>query len=385
MRANVRKAARRRTGARPGVRGAWCASIVTCACLLVPASAVHGAAPEGLRRDVVFEHGSRLARNGVLGERLLTPLLADAAARRLREAGGSADDPVLDLAQERFAVYVPSGPEPAAGYGLLVFVPPWEGQALPRGWLPVLERAGMIAVTAARAGNAQNVLGRRVPLALAAYENVARAHRIDPRRVYVGGFSGGARVALRVALGFPDIFRGALLNAGSDPLGSPAVPLPSAELFERFSRGTRLVYASGTRDLAAAGADRHSLASARTLCVEQLVELPIRGGTHEPADARTFARALRELDAPRAERRDGTTCRLARDAALHDALEQVATQVDAGHDAAAARALAEVDAKYGGLAAPRSRELAARLRVRGVDTDESATSAADASVSRVER
>ena len=62
-----------------------------------------------------------------------------------------------------------------------------------------------------------------MPLALLAYENIRRSHTLDANRVYVGGMSGGSRVALRVALAYPDVFRGALLNAGSDPIGDGAV------------------------------------------------------------------------------------------------------------------------------------------------------------------
>ncbi len=329
-------------------------------------AAAHARTP-GLSRDVVFDHPSALTQNRTIATRMLTPLLAEAANRRLDAVAGASELFAIDLAQERFELHVPPGEAPAAGFGLLVFVPPWETQGLPRDWIAVLERAGMIAVVAGRSGNAQNVLGRRVPLALAAYDNLRRTHRIDPARVFVGGFSGGARVALRLALAFPDIFRGALLNAGSDPLGSPGVPLPEAALFARFERDTRLVFTSGTRDTAVADMDRRSAASARELCVSNLVELPIRGGGHEPADARTFARALRELDAPRSERRGAETCRSARAAEIAHHLDAIGAQIDAGRLDAAARALGELDTHFGGLAAPRSLELAARLRDRGVE------------------
>ena len=64
---------------------------------------------------------------------------------------------------------------------------------------------------------------------------------IDPKRVYVGGLSGGSRAAEMTALAYPDVFRGALLNAGSDPIGGEAgIYLPPAELFRRFQE-TKLV------------------------------------------------------------------------------------------------------------------------------------------------
>ena len=109
------------------------------------------------------------------------------------------------------------------------------------------------------------------------------------------------------------------------------------------------------------------MASARELCVSNVVDLPIRGGGHEPADARTFARALRELDAPRAERRGVDACRAARAAEIGRRLAAIDAQIDAGRLDAAARALGELDARFGALAAPHSLDLAARLRERGVE------------------
>lgn len=334
--------------------------------LLVGCIGLSHAEVPGLRRDVVFEHDSPLTRNGVLSARMLTPLLAEAVDRHLHDAGGSLDGLAIDLQGERFELYVPPGDAPAGGFGLLVFVPPWESQGLPRDWIPVLARAGVAAVTAERSGNSQNVLARRVPLALAAYDNVRRDIPIDPARVFIGGFSGGARVALRIATAFPEIFHGALLNAGSDPLGSSALPLPGPEAFARFTRETRLVFASGTRDTAVADVDRRSERSARELCVANIADQPIRGGGHEPADVRAFARALRALEAPPKVRDDVDACRAALDAEIAHRLASIEASLEEGRLQLAARGLVELDARYGWLAAPRTVELARLLRGRGV-------------------
>ena len=62
-------------------------------------------------------------------------------------------------------LYVPAHPPPA-GYGLLVFIPPWQEARLPAGWAPILDQAGIIFVSAAGSGNAEKPLARRIPLAL---------------------------------------------------------------------------------------------------------------------------------------------------------------------------------------------------------------------------
>lgn len=336
------------------------------ACGLVGLS-VAGAGAAAVQRDVVFDQATPLARNEALLERMFSPLLADVLRGQLMKRHGSADTSALDLLQERFELYVPEGEAPPQGYGLLVFIPPWESQGLPREWLPVLDRYRLIAVTAERSGNSQNVLSRRVPLALSGYENVRSRYALDPRRVYVGGFSGGARVAMRTALAFPDIFHGAVLNAGSDPFGTPEVPLPAAALFDQFERGMRLVYVTGTRDESAAATDRRSHASANALCVSNLVDLASRGGGHEPADARSFEHALHALDAPRVEMRDAEACRAKRGAEIAHANADARSAFDAGDMKEAARRLAELDTRYGGLALPASAELAKLLREHGVE------------------
>src|SRR5208282_4778992 len=70
--------------------------------------------------------------------------------------------------------------------------------------------------------------------ALLAAQNIMHRYTVNPDRVYVAGFSGGSRVAMRLALGYPDLFRGALLNAGSDPIGDALAPIHPRILFSAF-------------------------------------------------------------------------------------------------------------------------------------------------------
>ncbi len=76
-------------------------------------------------------------------------------------------------------------------------------------------------------------------------------------------------IALRLAIGYPDLFRGAILNAGSDSLGDasaePPIPLPPRELFYQFQSGTRLIYITGERDAERVEEDMLSLRSHATM------------------------------------------------------------------------------------------------------------------------
>src|SRR5512143_3851717 len=107
--------------------------------------------PRGrVERDVVFTEYSPLSRSEEILRRIMTPLEFERARRVLAERGQEVSERPLDLARERFTVYVPGGPPPAAGYGLLVFVAPWEQATEPRRWRAALDRHGVIFVSATR-------------------------------------------------------------------------------------------------------------------------------------------------------------------------------------------------------------------------------------------
>jgi pimeloyl-ACP methyl ester carboxylesterase len=313
----------------------------------------------GLNTDVVFTEYSALSSSAELVRRLSSPLTALRANAQLARAGKTLGGQPVDLARERFAIYVPAHAEPARQrYSLLVFVPPWSRAEVPSQWIPALDRHDMILVTAADSGNDASAGDRREPLALLAAHNAMVRYPVDPQQVYIGGFSGGSRVALRLALGYPDIFHGVLLNAGSDPIGTADVPLPPAELVRRFQDSMRLVYVTGERDNAHLIDDMHSRQSLEKWCVFDVdTESEPRKG-HEPADVSAFSRALDAL-LRHADTRPGrlAECRARITAELSTQLQQVADAFARGEGSGARRLLDKVDAHFGGLAAPRSVEL----------------------------
>ncbi|MEP7042265.1 MAG: hypothetical protein ABI843_04350 [Dokdonella sp.] len=323
--------------------------------------AADNALAAGAHNDVMFDNYSPLASSDELQRRLLSPLLAQALREHIAASGQALSEQSIDLAHERFAYYVPLGEPPAAGYGVLVFVSPWQQATLPRSWFAVLDRHATILVTAAASGNEENVIGRRVPLALTAYENIARRFRIDPSRAYVGGLSGGSRVTLRIALGYPDIFRGALLNAGSDHFGTLELPFPPTPLLQRFEQDVRLVYVTGTRDTTNAAIDRASRDSARDFCITNLLELPMRDLGHVLIDAGTLARALSALEAPVAATAEIEACRARRAQAMAEQIARVEALLSRGDSGGAQAELASLDARFGALALPHSLDLARRV------------------------
>jgi pimeloyl-ACP methyl ester carboxylesterase len=315
----------------------------------------------GLQRDVVFTDYSPLSQNTELVRRLMTPLSAVRMRRAIAQSELAVREQSIDLAHEKFVLYVPSR-APPHGYALLVFVPPWPDARVPWGWASKLEQHGVIFVSAANSGNDASILDRREPLALLAAQNVMRRYRIDPERVYVGGFSGGSRVALRIALGYPDVFHGALLNAGSDPIGDAEAPLPPAELFRTFRSSTRLVYLTGQQDTPNLDKDGGSRLSMRNWCVFNVdtQEMPRVG--HEVADSVVLNRALRTLFRdPRPDPDKLAECRARIEEKLSAELRHVEDLLADGKSDDALKLLERIDTHYGGLAAPRSIALAEQI------------------------
>jgi pimeloyl-ACP methyl ester carboxylesterase len=216
----------------------------------------------------------------------------------------------------------------------------------------------MIFVSPANAGNDANVLDRREPLALLAAQNIMNRYPVDPRRVYIGGLSGGSRIALRLALGYPDVFHGVLLNAGSDPIGNALVPLPPAELFRQFQESTTLVYVTGEHDDEHIASDSRSRASMQEWCVfNWVMEIEPRKW-HELAGASEFGSALDRLVQPvRSDPHQIAECRGHIEEGLRARLNEVEAALARDDRKSAGRLLVRIDEHYGGMAAPRSLEL----------------------------
>jgi pimeloyl-ACP methyl ester carboxylesterase len=331
------------------------------AALLIPPASAQTVA-SGLRSEVVFTEYSPLSSTAELVRRLTSPLTALRLQQEAQRAGQTLYGQPIDLARERYSINVPASPHsPSGTYSLLVFVPPWPRAEVPGHWIPVLDRYHTILVTAANSGNDAPTIDRREPLALLAAHNIMRQFPVDPQQVYIGGFSGGARVALRLALGYPDVFHGALLNAGSDPVGTAEVPLPPPDLFRRFQESTRLVYVTGERDEAHLVDDMQSRRSLEKWCVFDVVTEAEPRKEHEVADASAFSRSLDALLSPR-QTHPGklADCRAQVDQELSTQLEQVESAFARGDSSTAKKLLLKIDVRYGGLAAPRSVELASR-------------------------
>lgn len=320
--------------------------------------------PPGWHEEQVFDRYSPLAAKWEFARRVFPPTTYDRLRRFEQAVGIEAAEHSLDLRRERFDLFVPTR-KPPSGYGLIVFVSPMPDFPVSRDWKRELDSRGIVFVAARESGNSQNMYERRMPLALHAYENAAAHLPLDPERVHVAGFSGGARIAQRLALAYPDVFRGAILFASSDPFGVPGVldepPLspPLREFMEPFRERTRVVFVTGSQDLPNRARDALTRDSLREYCVRHVAEIGVSRLGHWVPDRRGFARALDAL-APAAEDDIGPVpadCAERLQRRIDGLLDQVAALLDAGQADEAGVALGDIEDRFGGLAAPRSVEL----------------------------
>lgn len=312
--------------------------------------------------EVQFGSFDSLSSNVTMARRLESPLQVDIAFRTMAQRNQRLAEQPLDLATEHYRIFIPSK-QPTAGYGLMVFVPPWQGGPLiPPTWRAALDERGIIFVTAGQSGNDQPVLGRRDPLAILAATNVIGRYPVDRSRVYIAGFSGGSKVAFKLAVGYPDLFTGAFLLAGADALGDDGFVPADRALWARFRLQTRVVYVSGGRDEINVDLAHASAASLRRFCTQAGGMVTVPGLGHELIDRSQFGRVLDMLDRAMSGKLPAPNkCVAEMDAKVAVELDAIEVLIGSGQCEAARKRLLKLDSEYGGLALPRSLDLLHRI------------------------
>lgn len=205
---------------------------------------------------------------------------------------------VITPAKETWQVYVPKSYDGTAPYGVLVWIQPEDESRFPPGWGGVLDARHVIYVSAANSGNDQGVYSRRIPLALTGLANIESRYRIDPARVYAGGFSGGGKVASTIAAAYADVFTGGLFVANSFGIGTMEIPVPAPEVYKLMRERGRYVFLVGSDDPVAELVTNRAVAADEQHCIlrVKLVNMFNRG--HVNASAAYLNYAINYLDSP---------------------------------------------------------------------------------------
>jgi pimeloyl-ACP methyl ester carboxylesterase len=316
--------------------------------LLCCASA--GLAAAALAQQVSFDAVSPLAARAEVAARMLHGLQHQRLIAHAASSGRRLEGQAIDPRVERWQLYLPDSCRDAP-CGLLVWVSPWDQAAPPRDWLAPLEDARMAYVAAERSGNAQDVLDRRVPLALLGLAGARTRLDIDASRVYIGGFSGGGRVASRIAAGYPDVFRGGIFVATSDGLGTSDAAVPPLARLQALRAG-RWWFAVGDEDPENAAITHDAFKHWQRVCALGSKLTRVTGWGHRTLDGRRLRQALQYVAAATAtDAAAQAACERKLAAEATAALAEVERLRAAGERDAARAALLDAHRRYGGLIA----------------------------------
>lgn len=163
----------------------------------------------------------------------------------------------LDVSKDAFQIVLPASYQPDGTWGLFVWISPSDSARLPAEWQVVLEKHKFVTVAALKAGNQRNILDR-IQLGVTAAIVIPRQLPLDLNRIWVSGFSGGARVASMLGIAYGDLFRATIPFMGvnfytdlpTQSGGKPSPPqfIPHSEVLEIAKREGSFVLVTSDSD-----------------------------------------------------------------------------------------------------------------------------------------
>ncbi len=156
-------------------------------------------------------------------------------------------DTDLSLSIEEYRIALPIDFDPKKTYGLVLFISPTDDGTPPYPWGKVLAERDLLVISPMKAGNDQE-FPRRFGLGLLGVLAMQKEYKIDSKRIYASGLSGGARAASNLAMLRPDIFSGTIQSVGSVFVHDvPQVKTKSEHL--RVGKGELYASALGAKDM----------------------------------------------------------------------------------------------------------------------------------------
>ncbi len=220
-------------------------------------------------------------------------------------------EPNYDLADESFEVTIPSTYRDDQSWGLLVWVSPGPECRLPPAYYPLLARHKLLVAGPNKAHN-ERASWIRVGLAIDAASNMQRQYRLDDRRIYIGGLSGGGRISSITAGTHPQLFHGGYYVIGCNFYRDVAVPdqpgrmwpgsfkLPAGNLLADVRTRSRHILLTGDTDANMPEMKAYSAEFARDGFKHvHYLQVPGMGHTFPPTD--WFEKGLVLLDTPPAD------------------------------------------------------------------------------------
>jgi predicted esterase len=122
-----------------------------------------------------------------------------------------------DPQAQQYELFIPQGLNPKVPAPLVLFISPSASPAGWQQWQAVCRKNRVAFASPVGAGN--DCPGpRRTRIVFDVLDDVRRRINVDPNRTYLAGFSGGARVACRIAFAEPELFGGVVPIGGAENL-----------------------------------------------------------------------------------------------------------------------------------------------------------------------
>lgn len=185
-------------------------------------------------------------------------------------------------------VYVPATYQVQSPPGVVVFVDPNGGGAIPDEWRSVFDANNMIWVGGITSATTR-IREARPMVALLATRAVNRHYALDMSRLYISGYSDGAIEAAKIAMRRPDEFKGGIYMSGSYFWFSH-IP-PSLDMIRKNS----FVFITGSEDPAEASM-RSDFRKYRLDQIPNTRLIVVEGMGHEMPDADYLDVALKFVD-----------------------------------------------------------------------------------------
>lgn len=162
-----------------------------------------------------------------LGLLLLLPASVEAAPKKMQVKGPTKIDWTFAVSNKSLAkapadwlkdydsttteydLAVPANLKPQQSVGLVLFISAGNGPAGFGSLESVCTAKGLLFASPHNAGNNVDPK-KRVRMVLDVLDDIRQRYKVDPDRTYIGGFSGGARIACGIAYALPEYFGGAL-------------------------------------------------------------------------------------------------------------------------------------------------------------------------------
>ena len=213
--------------------------------------------------------------------------------------------------KERYLIHVPTNYTGREPFGLVIFT--FSGdtfEELPAGWDTVLSQKKLLFIAPQNAGNKQDI-PRRYGLVVLGAMKMRESFKVDPERVYLAGYSGGARTAGQLAFHQSGLFHGTIQMCGADfpgpvPMVHATPPAAGEQAYglmpgtpeevEQAKRNVRFVIITGKKDFRYSNLlDLYEGGFCKSGFEAKLIDVPDMD--HELCSAPVLGQAISYLDA----------------------------------------------------------------------------------------